>query len=172
MEFVENGRLKVLVVEDNNDTANAEIDSLESLGFKLERIAEGTAAKQKVEEFQPDAIILDIDLPGKNGFQIAEELINNPNMRRGKYRVPILIFSVHMENMGDANKDTTGKWQDITKAHNIFIINRNAENSLLKLIKEVSLIMGVNLQQLPLGAKQFLIENSDKNYLSQIGINL
>jgi two-component system, OmpR family, response regulator len=47
---------------------------LETLGHEVRTMHDGPSALAMVDEFAPDVVILDIGLPGMNGFEIAREL--------------------------------------------------------------------------------------------------
>lgn len=44
----------------------------------LGKAVNGVDAVQKIDELQPDIIFLDIEMPGKNGFEVLKEIIHNP----------------------------------------------------------------------------------------------
>jgi two-component system, OmpR family, response regulator len=65
---------RVLVVDDNQDTANSLAFLLGTAGFVAETAFDGPSALQTAERFEPDACILDIAMPGMNGYQLARRL--------------------------------------------------------------------------------------------------
>ena len=67
-------QLRVLVVDDNEDSARSTAMLLQFKGCKTELAFDGTNAITAAESFRPEAILLDIGLPGMNGFQVAEQL--------------------------------------------------------------------------------------------------
>jgi PAS domain S-box-containing protein len=68
------GGHKVLVVDDNQDAANTMAAVLEATGYRVHVVYDGLAALAAVEAFAPDAVLLDIGLPGLSGVQVAERL--------------------------------------------------------------------------------------------------
>ena len=73
--------LRVLVVDDSEDTAETLGTLLEMTGHTVQVAHSGPAALEAVSAFRPDAIILDIGLPGLDGFQVAQRLRENPAMK-------------------------------------------------------------------------------------------
>ena len=69
---------KVLVVDDNVDSAVSLRMLLEMEGHQVEVAHDGPTALEKVEQFQPDVALLDIGLPGMDGYQLARELRHRP----------------------------------------------------------------------------------------------
>lgn len=66
--------LRVLVVDDNVDTASTLVTLLELSGHVARMAHDGLVALDMAIEFQPDVVILDIGLPGINGFEVAKRL--------------------------------------------------------------------------------------------------
>ncbi|HLK86245.1 MAG TPA: response regulator [Candidatus Binataceae bacterium] len=71
--------LRVLVVDDNQDVADSLALWLEWSGFKVRIAYEGNEALRLALEFAPDAIVLDIGMPGMDGYEIARRLREQPN---------------------------------------------------------------------------------------------
>jgi len=70
----EPGRRRVLVVEDNADSAEAMVMLLGELGHEVMMVNDGAAAVEAARGFHPDVILLDIGLPGIDGFELARRL--------------------------------------------------------------------------------------------------
>lgn len=70
--------LRVLVVDDNVDSAETIGLILELQGHKTRLAFDGCEALVAASAFNPDAILLDIDLPGLNGHEVCRELRKNP----------------------------------------------------------------------------------------------
>ncbi len=66
--------LRVLVVDDNQDAANALAMLLEMEGHSVAVEHDPYRALARVEEFGPDACLLDIGLPGMDGYELAQRL--------------------------------------------------------------------------------------------------
>jgi PAS domain S-box-containing protein len=67
-------RKRVLVVEDNVEAANALQQLLEAAGHEVAVCYTGTAALATACSFLPDVIFLDIGLPGKDGYEVVQEI--------------------------------------------------------------------------------------------------
>jgi PAS domain S-box-containing protein len=66
--------LRVLVVEDQADSARSLSLLLELLGHEVEVVADGRNAIEAVERFRPTVVLLDIGLPGMDGYEVARRL--------------------------------------------------------------------------------------------------
>lgn len=86
---------RILLVEDNDDLAAGIRHNLELEGYAVDWIGEGSAALQEAIENPPDLIILDIMLPGLDGFEILRRL------RAASIRTPVLILTARA---GEADK--------------------------------------------------------------------
>lgn len=65
---------KILVVEDEQKIADAIAYALTREGYKAKVVYDGNKAMDMISEFLPDAIILDVMLPGMDGYEILKKL--------------------------------------------------------------------------------------------------
>jgi signal transduction histidine kinase/ActR/RegA family two-component response regulator len=70
----ESGRLRILVVDDHRDTADALAWVLHSIGHETRAAYDGPSALQAVEEHSPDVIIQDLFLPYMSGYEVARRV--------------------------------------------------------------------------------------------------
>ena len=71
---------KVLIIEDDELIAELERDYLEAGGFQVEIALDGTTGLQKAQTEEYGTVVLDVMLPGKNGFEICRELRRNQDL--------------------------------------------------------------------------------------------
>lgn len=62
---------KILIIEDDIGISESLKLYLENSDFEVEVYKTGDGASEKVEELSPDLVILDINLPKKNGIQVC-----------------------------------------------------------------------------------------------------
>lgn len=74
--------LRVLVVDDSDDAASTLALLLRMSGHQTTTAADGVEALQAASTFEPDAVLLDIGLPGLNGHEVAERLRAGPDGER------------------------------------------------------------------------------------------
>jgi len=79
--------MKVLVVEDDRKVAGFIEQGLREEGYVVDIAADGEEATMLAHVYQYDVVLLDIVLPKKNGFQVAQEL------RREGRNTPILMLT-------------------------------------------------------------------------------
>jgi DNA-binding response OmpR family regulator len=78
---------RILVVEDEPDIALGLQLDLRDEGYEVEMVGNGDEASRRTREPGWDLILLDVMLPGKDGFEICREL------RRAKLRTPVLMLT-------------------------------------------------------------------------------
>jgi DNA-binding response OmpR family regulator len=82
---------RILVVEDEPGIALGLEDDLRMEGYEVEIIGDGAVACRRAKEFAFDLILLDVMLPGKDGFEICREL------RRAGLLVPIMMLTARTQ---------------------------------------------------------------------------
>jgi two-component system alkaline phosphatase synthesis response regulator PhoP len=65
---------RILVVDDEPDFAGIVQQNLEKEGFVVEVAYDGDEGLEKIKANPPDAIVLDVMMPGKDGYQVCAEL--------------------------------------------------------------------------------------------------
>jgi len=72
--------LRVLVVDDNIDQATMVMSSLRHLGYSVQSAHTGPEGLNVGRQWRPDVILLDIGLPGMDGYEVARRLRSDPAM--------------------------------------------------------------------------------------------
>ena len=81
---------KILVIDDEPELVKAVEIRLRASGYEVEAAYDGPSGINKAKETKPDLILLDIIMPGMNGYQVAEKLMADPDIR-------IIVFSASGE---------------------------------------------------------------------------
>jgi CheY-like chemotaxis protein len=68
----------VLVVEDSPTEAENTRAMLADKGLKVVCASDGPSGLQKAQEIHPDLIVMDVNMPGMNGFEVVQALKNDP----------------------------------------------------------------------------------------------
>jgi two-component system, OmpR family, KDP operon response regulator KdpE len=77
---------KIIIIDDDPATLKLVADSLEAYGFTTFTVDNGPAALVMIEKEVPDLAILDIVMPGMDGFEVCWRI-------RQKYQMPIIMLS-------------------------------------------------------------------------------
>lgn len=75
-------RLRILVVDDNKDAAESLAMMLELSGHDTRLAYSGPEALDAARQFLPQVVVLDIGLPGLNGYEVAQRLREDPAFGR------------------------------------------------------------------------------------------
>ena len=80
---------RILVVDDNEGAREAICALLDGRGYRLETANNGPSAIEMAEAITPDLILLDVMMPGMDGFEVSRRLRANTRLRE----VPILLLT-------------------------------------------------------------------------------
>ena len=86
---------KILVVEDSPTELSITTSTLQGRGYRVASAVDGEEALKKIQDDRPDLVLLDVVLPGKNGFQICREIKSKPDTKAIKV---ILVTSKNQES--------------------------------------------------------------------------
>ena len=81
--------MRVLVVDDEKDIRRLLVADLRYAGYETVELDSGEHVLETTLEFRPDVIVLDLTMPGVNGFEALKELKINPQTAR----VPVVVAS-------------------------------------------------------------------------------
>ncbi len=84
---------KILVLDDDPEILGVLDLSLTYCGFQIRPMLSGDNVFRMIDDFEPDLIILDYFLTGRNGGEICQELKNDPR----KKNIPVIMLSAHPE---------------------------------------------------------------------------
>jgi type II secretory ATPase GspE/PulE/Tfp pilus assembly ATPase PilB-like protein/ActR/RegA family two-component response regulator len=82
-------RRKVLLVDDEDQLRRVMKDLLERDGFQVAEARDGVEALDQVDRFGPDAIVLDLNLPGLDGYGVLSHLRSRP----ATAHVPVVVLT-------------------------------------------------------------------------------
>jgi len=79
----------VLVVDDERDIREAMIEALASAGFSVEGARDGEEGLRKLRTFHPSVVLLDLTMPGMNGWQFREAQQADPDVAA----IPVIVVT-------------------------------------------------------------------------------
>ena len=101
----------ILVVEDIPESMFRVCNILQEEGYGLTMAVNGRQALEMVPEARPDLILLDIKMPGMNGYEVCEQLKKSPKTKD----IPIIFLTVSSGTAEIVKGFTTGAVDYITK---------------------------------------------------------
>ena len=84
---------RILCVEDNDDNLFMLQRRLTRAGFEVNIATDGTHGVEWAKTLLPDLIVMDLNLPGLNGFEATGRLKNQPETKH----IPIIVLSSHFD---------------------------------------------------------------------------
>ena len=88
-------RKRILLIEDEEDIASLIKLQAEISGYILHVEVDGVNGLRAVEREKPDLVIIDIMLPGQNGFDVCRKIKSNPELRG----IPVIIVSAKSDEI-------------------------------------------------------------------------
>lgn len=86
---------RILLIEDEEDIAALIKLQAENSGYKLHVEVDGINGYRAIEREKPDLVILDIMLPGQNGFDVCRKMKSNPELKG----IPVIILTAKSEEL-------------------------------------------------------------------------
>jgi CheY-like chemotaxis protein len=96
------GKLRVLIVEDNADVRRLYAIGLNQHGFEVKLAANGAEAVERIQEEQPDVIVLDWLMPLMDGGEVLSRVSTNG--------IPIIVISGQPALADDARDPRIVSW--------------------------------------------------------------
>lgn len=84
---------RILCVEDNDDNQYMLHKRLTKAGFEVKIERNGAQVAKWAKTLLPDLIVMDLNLPGLNGWEATHQLKNQPETKH----IPIIVLSAHAE---------------------------------------------------------------------------
>lgn len=82
--------MNILVADDDVNNVKLAAFLLEEAGYKVIRTHDGHKVMPLLEEHQPDLVLLDVEMPGMNGFEVCQQI-------RRMSDVPIIFLTAHSQ---------------------------------------------------------------------------
>ena len=96
----------VLIADDDSNMVSALAERCESLGLTVETASNAMTALGKIDQFQPDAVILDVNMPYGNGLSVCEMMAGHEELSA----IPVIMLT------GSSDHDTIRRCRQM-RAH-------------------------------------------------------
>ena len=90
---------EILLVDDSKTELHALSETLTKHGYKVRTAETGEEAMRRLEEAVPDLILMDVVMPGENGFQLTRKITRDPRYTA----VPVIMCT-------SKNQETDRVW--------------------------------------------------------------
>ena len=102
---------RILVVDDSHDVRLLLVAVLQRAGHEVIEAADGASVQSWVSDAKPDLIILDLMMPGMDGWEALERLKSSPASKH----IPVIIFSALNEDDDLAKARSMGAIDYVSK---------------------------------------------------------
>lgn len=119
-------RETILIVDDNPTNLSVLFDSLESVGYKVLVATNGEAAIEAVTHTEPDIILLDVRMPGIDGFETCRRLKEDKTTRD----IPIIFMTALTDAVDEVMGLQLGAVDYITKPIKVEVVLARLETHL------------------------------------------
>ncbi len=115
----------ILIVDDTEENVDILLATLGEL-YDISVAIDGETALEMLEEFTPDLILLDIMMPGINGYEVCERLKRHTRT----LKIPIIFLTALSEAQSEEKGLQLGAVDYITKPFNPFLVKARVKNHL------------------------------------------
>lgn len=102
---------KILIVEDEESLLKLESILLTTRGYKVSGVTDGLKAMEAIEKERPDLVLLDIMIPGIDGFEVCRRIKANP----ATASLPVIMLTAKKSSADQARGVESGADAYITK---------------------------------------------------------
>ena len=126
----------ILLVDDNPTNLSVLFEYLEESGYEIAVAQSGEAALQQIEHVRPDLILLDVLLPGIDGFETCRKLKENPNTKE----IPIIFMTALANEIDKVKGFLAGGADYITKPfhHEEVLVRINSHLQIRRLQQQLT----------------------------------
>ncbi len=128
--------IHILIVDDNPDNLRLLADILREKGYQTRKAISGSLALKSLEAATFDLILMDINLPRMNGYEVCQKIKQNPKTKN----IPVIFISAYNEPLDKVKAFEVGGSDYLTKPLNSQEVFARIENQvkIISLQKEIS----------------------------------
>lgn len=157
---------KILVIEDEPKVASLLQETLKLEGFQVKIAPDGEKGLELIARQQPDLVVLDVMLPGIDGWQVLEEIRSNP----ATTRLPVIVLTAKTESKSKIFGLKHGADDYITKPFDPLELAARIEAVLKRsqpVLSEQEKVEEVKLDKVPVSIdkRTLLLEPEEINYV-------
>ena len=131
--------MKVLIIDDDVDSLAIAKLRLKKDGYIIESASNGSEGLEKARSTSPDLILLDVQMPGKSGFEVCEELKSTSDL----CNIPVIFLSAADDISEKVKGLDLGAVDYVTKPFDIFELRARVRAALrTKRLQDLLLMYG------------------------------
>ncbi len=102
---------KILIVEDENCLLRLECILLTSKGYDVMGVSDGEEALKIISDYKPDLVLLDVIMPGIDGFEVCRRIKSDPKFDH----IPVVMLTAKKKPQDIQKGEVVGAASYITK---------------------------------------------------------
>ncbi|HEU64837.1 MAG: Phosphate regulon transcriptional regulatory protein PhoB [Candidatus Anoxychlamydiales bacterium] len=160
---------RILLIEDEENSAALIKLQAENLDYQLHVEVDGINGFRAIEREKPDLVILDIWLPGQNGFDIVRKIKNSSELKR----IPLIILSEKNEELDIVLGLELGADDYITKPFSVKILFSKIKAILRRKKESSKTLKNIAFSDFTLEVDKYILRKGQKEIpltLSEFGI--
>ena len=160
---------RILLIEDEENSAALIKLQAENLDYQLHVEVDGINGFRAIEREKPDLVILDIWLPGQNGFDIVRKIKNSSELKR----TPLIILSEKNEELDIVLGLELGADDYITKPFSVKILFSKIKAILRRKKESSKILKNIAFSDFTLEVDKYILRKGQKEIpltLSEFGI--
>ncbi|MFP4497590.1 MAG: response regulator transcription factor [Vulcanimicrobiota bacterium] len=114
---------KVLLVDDDDQILRSLRTYLELESYEVETASNGVEALQKIKQYDPEIVVLDIMMPEMDGFEVMEKIKENPETEK----LPVIMLTAKGQDVDVLKGYRMGAASYMTKPFNLNELVENIE---------------------------------------------
>jgi len=127
---------RILVADDDDINRTLLVTYLNSLGYNVSGEKTGKSTLEKIMKEKPDVILLDINMPGMDGFDILKVIKSNPDTRM----IPVIIITGISDNQYYIKAIELGADDFLLKPFNIYLLKARLHSLVsMKMLYDINL---------------------------------
>ena len=80
---------KVLIIDDSEVLRRITAFNLQKMGYEIREAIDGVDGLEKIKDFHPDLVLLDIMMPRMDGFTVLKKMSEDPSMKE----IPVIVLT-------------------------------------------------------------------------------
>ncbi|HDM70702.1 MAG: response regulator [Thermotogae bacterium] len=80
---------KVLIIDDSEVLRRITAFNLQKMGYEIREAIDGVDGLEKIKDFHPDLVLLDIMMPRMDGFTVLKRMSEDPSMKE----IPVIVLT-------------------------------------------------------------------------------
>ncbi|HEY3487554.1 MAG TPA: response regulator [Gammaproteobacteria bacterium] len=115
---------RILIVDDSETQVASIVETLKKQGHEVTTVTDGESGVKYAKSQKPDLVLMDIVMPGLNGFQATRQITHDPQTSH----IPVLLITTK-------NQETDRVWGTRQGAKG-YLVKPVAEDQLLEMVNE------------------------------------